>query len=243
MKRVIWDEAFSGIWDLIPRTMERHWRGWTRRDLRFKRMTVTPECRIDQRRRSQGNGLESRSCDGGSEKDAERWTGWYLGGRKDQNGEWTREPRGREDSRMISSFQSWAISGCPLLRGASLVAKVVKSLHAMQETWVRSLGQEDPPGEGNIYPLHYPCLENSMDWGAWQATVFEVTKSRTNWATSTFTSLLLREGVLAGASWEQTRCQDDWRVDREVGKKPGGLRFREGKVDQPSPVLLASLMW
>ena len=28
--------------------------------------------------------------------------------------------------------------------GASLVAQMVKNLPAMQETWVRSLGQEDP---------------------------------------------------------------------------------------------------
>ena len=34
------------------------------------------------------------------------------------------------------------------------------------------------PGEGNGYPLHYSCLENSMDSGAWQATVHGVTKSQ-----------------------------------------------------------------
>ena len=27
------------------------------------------------------------------------------------------------------------------------------------------------PGEGNSYPLHYSGLENSMNRGAWQATV------------------------------------------------------------------------
>ena len=27
------------------------------------------------------------------------------------------------------------------------------------------------PGEGLGYPLQYSCLENSMDRGAWQATV------------------------------------------------------------------------
>ena len=31
---------------------------------------------------------------------------------------------------------------------------------------------------GNGYPLQYPCLENSMGRGAWQATVLGVTKSR-----------------------------------------------------------------
>ena len=32
------------------------------------------------------------------------------------------------------------------------------------------------PGEGNGNPLQYSCLENSMDRGAWQATVPGVTK-------------------------------------------------------------------
>ena len=35
------------------------------------------------------------------------------------------------------------------------------------------------PGEGNGNPLQYSCLENSMDGGAWCATVHVVTKSRT----------------------------------------------------------------
>ena len=33
--------------------------------------------------------------------------------------------------------------------GASLVAQMVKNLPAMKETQVRSLGWEDPPGEGH----------------------------------------------------------------------------------------------
>jgi len=33
------------------------------------------------------------------------------------------------------------------------------------------------PGEGNGYACQNSCLENSMDRGAWQATVHEVTKS------------------------------------------------------------------
>ena len=35
------------------------------------------------------------------------------------------------------------------------------------------------PGEGNGYPLQYYCLENSVDRGAWQATVHGVAKSWT----------------------------------------------------------------
>ena len=33
------------------------------------------------------------------------------------------------------------------------------------------------PGKGNGNPLQYSCLENPMDGGAWQATVFGVVKS------------------------------------------------------------------
>ena len=32
-------------------------------------------------------------------------------------------------------------------------------------------------GEGNGNPLQYSCLENSMDRGAWRATVHEVAES------------------------------------------------------------------
>ena len=33
--------------------------------------------------------------------------------------------------------------------------------------------------EGNGSPLQYSCLENPMDRGAWQATVYGVTKNQT----------------------------------------------------------------
>ena len=39
-------------------------------------------------------------------------------------------------------------------------------------------GSGRSPGGGHGNPLQY-CLENSMDRGAWQATVHGVTKSRT----------------------------------------------------------------
>ena len=32
------------------------------------------------------------------------------------------------------------------------------------------------PGERYGYPLQYSCLENSVDRGAWQATVYGVTR-------------------------------------------------------------------
>ena len=79
----------------------------------------------------------------------------------------------------------------PLLLGrkvmTNLVAQMLKRLPAMRETWVRSLGREDSPGEGNGNPLQYSCLENPMDGGAWWATVHGVAKSRTGLSNFTFT--------------------------------------------------------
>ena len=40
-------------------------------------------------------------------------------------------------------------------------------------------GSRRSPGGGNGNPLQYSCLENSMDRGAWQATVHGVSKSQT----------------------------------------------------------------
>ena len=39
-------------------------------------------------------------------------------------------------------------------------------------------GSERYPGEGHDNSLHYSCLENPMDRGAWRAMVHGVTKSR-----------------------------------------------------------------
>ena len=46
--------------------------------------------------------------------------------------------------------------------------------------WVQFLGwEEDPSGEESGYPLQYSCLENSMDRGAWRATIHGVAKGQT----------------------------------------------------------------
>ena len=51
---------------------------------------------------------------------------------------------------------------------------MVKNLPAVLETQVQSLAQKE-----NGYPLQYSCLENSMDRGAWQATVRGVAETDT----------------------------------------------------------------
>ena len=40
-------------------------------------------------------------------------------------------------------------------------------------------GSGRSPGGRHLNPIQYSCLENSMDRGAWWATVHGVTKSRT----------------------------------------------------------------
>ena len=40
-------------------------------------------------------------------------------------------------------------------------------------------GSGRSPEEGNGNPLQYSCLENPMDRGAWQATVYRVAKRQT----------------------------------------------------------------
>ena len=59
----------------------------------------------------------------------------------------------------------------------TLMAQTVKNLPAVQEIWVQSLGWEDPLEKQVATHSSYSCLENSMDRGAWWATVHGVTKS------------------------------------------------------------------
>ena len=64
------------------------------------------------------------------------------------------------------------------------------------------------PGEGNGNPLQYSCLENSMDGGAWWATVHGVTKSLTGLSDFTFT--------LDGREWRASRSPCvNWLITAE----------------------------
>ena len=60
-----------------------------------------------------------------------------------------------------------------------LVAQIAKNPPAMRETWVRSLGWEDPLEEGMATYSSILAWRIPMDRGAWQATVHGVTKSQT----------------------------------------------------------------
>ena len=67
-------------------------------------------------------------------------------------------------------------------RGASLVVQLVKNPPAMQETWVRSLGWEDPLEKGKA--THSSILAWRIPWTV-QSMVLQ--RVRHDWATFTFT--------------------------------------------------------
>ena len=85
---------------------------------------------------------------------------------------------------LILSPQFWVCH----VRTQFQVALVIKNLPANagdSRVTGSILGSGRAPGEGNGNQLQHFCLENSMDRGAWQATVHGVTKSWTrlsNWA-------------------------------------------------------------
>ena len=62
---------------------------------------------------------------------------------------------------------------------------MIKNLPAMQETWVRSLGWEDPLEEGMAIHSSILAWRIPMDRGAWRATVHGVAKSRTRLSDTT----------------------------------------------------------
>ena len=62
---------------------------------------------------------------------------------------------------------------------ASLVTQMVKNLPAIQETWLRCPGCEDPLEEDMETQSSILAWRIPMDRGAWRAIVHEVTKNRT----------------------------------------------------------------
>ena len=69
--------------------------------------------------------------------------------------------------KKLSIFFSWA----------SLVAQMVKNLPVMWETWVWSLGWEDPLEEDMATQFSILAWRIPIDRGAWQTTVHRVAKS------------------------------------------------------------------
>ena len=76
----------------------------------------------------------------------------------------------------------WRITSWKHVKGASQVALVVRNLPATigditDIHLIPRWGRFSRGGHGK--PLQYSFLENPMDWGAWQATVYRVSQSQT----------------------------------------------------------------
>ena len=94
-------------------------------------------------------------------------------------------------SLLQRQMESWAVYGSlpetmGFPSGSVVKAPLASAGDAGDKGLIPGLGSS--PGGGNGSPLQYSCLENSMDRGAWWATVHGVTKNRTRlsgWHTHT----------------------------------------------------------
>ena len=95
------------------------------------------------------------------------WVASPFSSKSSQPKDWTRVP-------CIASgfFTIWAISEAQVVRKPPANAGDLRDVGL-----IPGLGRS--PGEGNDNPLQYPCLENPMDRGAWQAPAHRVAKSQT----------------------------------------------------------------
>ena len=66
------------------------------------------------------------------------------------------------------------------MQGAFLIAQLVKNPPAMRETWVGSLGWEDPLEEGMATDSSIFTWRIPMDRGVWHAIVRGVLKNQHN---------------------------------------------------------------
>ena len=108
----------------------------------------------------------------------------------------------------------------------------------MQETWVWSLGREDP-GEKGMATHSFSCLENSMGRRAWQATGIGSQRIRRDWGTvlfyDTFTSLVKPQSYVHEVQVSLHTLQRLSGVRKEEIKTEDWLQqkfhfFREKKV-------------
>ena len=113
---------------------------------------------------------------------------------------------------------------------------MVKNLRAMQETWVRFLGWEDPLEKGMA--IQYSCLDNSMDRGAWGGGCYspwghKESDTTERLSTTQHSSIFLPGGLPRWLSGRKPACQckrcgfEPW-----VGKIPWRRKW------QPTPVFL-----
>ena len=104
-------------------------------------------------------------------------------------------------SLRVTTYQSCYMS--TVYRQSNQVATVVDLITIFHKMPLNAFGWASlgsitgsgrSPVEGNGNPLQYSCLENSMDRGAWQATIMESQRVGHNWATNIFNFHFRRDG-------------------------------------------------
>ena len=89
-------------------------------------------------------------------------------------------PQGtKQCARMLLHFLLSYLDLEPPSYFASRVVQLVKNLPTMRETWIQSLGWEDPLGESMATHSSILAWKIPMDRGAWWAVVHGVSKSQT----------------------------------------------------------------
>ena len=88
----------------------------------------------------------------------------------------------------------------------SLVAQMVKKPPTMWDTWVWSLGWEDPLKKRVVTHFSILALENSMDRGAWQATVHRVPNSWTQQSDLHF--------IMKGSKFSQQKKENHCKLSK-----------------------------
>ena len=73
----------------------------------------------------------------------------------------------------------WTFVGTEMSLLFNMLSRLVKNLPAMQETWVQSLGWEDPLEKGIATHSSILAWRIPMDRGAWRAAVHGVAQSWT----------------------------------------------------------------
>ena len=103
--------------------------------------------------------------------------------------------------------------GYPLQHSwASPVAQMVKNPPAMRETWVWSLGWEDPLEEGMATHSSILAWRIPMDRGAWQASVNGITKSD---KTERLSTAHMYDWVLLLSTWNDYNIVNQLYSDRK----------------------------
>ena len=148
---------------------------------------------------------------------------------------------------VMSSERRTTVNCKPLLLewGTSLVAQMVKRLPAMRETWVQSLGQEDPlekemATQSSTLAWKIPWMEElgrlqsmgSQTAGHDWATSFHVIRIDPLWA---LLQILLEDTLLLFSKARIRACSPEARGENIPKKREG---FHQGKCLEPINALL-----